>query len=133
MEFERKLSLFVAFLVGAVIFATSNTVIGSGSGGGVNLKPLIYHFSIFFFLGIFVFYSVGKNKKLFFLSIFFVLIYAILDEVHQIFISFRAFSWSDIFVNFFGIFVSMIVYLVWLDWWGVKNFFKTKNLKTSSS
>ncbi len=126
MEFERKLSLFVAVLVALVIFIVSNIVIVGGSGEGIDLKPLVYHFSIFFFLGIFVFYSVGKNKKLFFIALFGVLVYAFLDEVHQFFIPFRAFAWSDVGINFSGIFVSMMVYLVWGYWENFKDFLETQ-------
>lgn len=49
------------------------------------------------------------------------LLYGIVDEVHQLFVPFRSFSWLDLFKDAIGILVF------W--WWVHKSYFTNKNSK----
>jgi len=60
-------------------------------------------------------FHIKGNKKIKIRYLLIVLIisitYAILDEVHQLFVAFRDFSIKDILTNTSGIFSSTIIYL----------------------
>lgn len=74
------------------------------------------HFSIFLLLGISV-YSFFltyryNNKKLFMLSLDFCFLYAITDEVHQIFVDGRTFELLDIFIDTAGSLVGILTVIL---------------------
>ena len=60
------------------------------------------HFTLYFILGILVYFtfrSYGISNKIFIYSILFCLLYAISDEIHQLFSSGRSFKIMDIFID----------------------------------
>jgi len=78
------------------------------------------HFSIYFLIGLSTFSCVSdknkKSKKQLFLSLFLVFIFALFDEVHQIYTG-RCFSYKDILIDFSGGLLAIIIYY----------YFKNKN------
>ncbi|MCK5149628.1 VanZ family protein [Candidatus Pacearchaeota archaeon] len=73
-----------------------------------------YHFIVFFLFSFFLFATINKNKKIKTKHLLIVLIisiaYAISDEIHQLFVTFRNFSIKDILTDTLGIFSSIIIY-----------------------
>ena len=81
--------------------------------GTIVIKSIIYHFLIFFLLSGFLLISLIKGKKtnLFLFGIIIVIIYAISDEIHQLFIPGRVFSIADILTDSAGILFAGLIYL----------------------
>ena len=74
------------------------------------------HFTLYFILGILVIIALknyGINNRLILYSILFCLLYAISDEVHQLFSSGRAFKIIDILIDTFGSIIGIfLIYLI---------------------
>lgn len=85
-------------------------------------KPVrkLAHFSEFCLLGILIYLNVieYRKNKIILLSIVFAFIYAISDEVHQLFVPGRAFAIKDILIDtsgaILGIFVIHLIVKKWL-------------------
>ncbi len=112
---KRIISLIIVILIAVEIFYFSSLPGGPGGiGGGINIS-IIYHFIVFFLFSFFLFTTIKGNKKIKTKYLLMVLIvsifYAILDEVHQLFVPFRNFSIKDILTDTLGIFSSIIIYL----------------------
>ncbi len=75
----------------------------------------IAHFSIYFILGIIAYLTIKSYdfKKIIFYTLIICLVYAISDEVHQMFIAERTPHLLDIFIDFSGAFIScMLIHLL---------------------
>ncbi len=112
---RRIISLIIFILIAVEIFFFSSLPGGpGGGGGGINISS-IYHFVVFFLFGFFFFVTIKGNKEIKIKHLLIVVIisitYAILDEVHQLFVPFRNFDIKDILTNTSGIFSSIIIYL----------------------
>ncbi len=115
----EKIFLIISILIAIVIFYFSSLPGERAEklGPSFPLKPIIYHFGIFFLLSFFLsIYSAKKwNKNYVFFSVVICFIYGVLDEVHQIFVPGRTFSLFDIFIDAAGIFLgSIIVFMLLL-------------------
>jgi len=99
----------VALLVVVLIFAISSISFEGTRISGVSYKSIIYHIGIFSILSFFTFLGWGKNTKQNFLLGIILLIYAISDEVHQIFVRGRFFSIGDIFYDLLGILIGFFL------------------------
>lgn len=112
MNFYEKISLLLAFLVGAVIFFWSN--LPGMAGSGSSLLAILYHFGIFALFSSFIFLSFFKKitGEKFFIYLFFVVLYAALDEVHQFYIPNRACAYRDFFIDLAGIFAGFLFVFV---------------------
>ncbi|PIZ83818.1 hypothetical protein COX97_00370 [Candidatus Pacearchaeota archaeon CG_4_10_14_0_2_um_filter_05_32_18] len=121
MKKEENYALLVAFIVALMIFTGSSISFPSLEGvQGLNFKSMAYHFSIFFFFAAFLLVSLapkGNLSNVIFVIIFSFL-YAISDEIHQVFVPGRAFSYGDIFVDLCGILLVSILYAIFR--WGQK-------------
>ena len=110
---KRIASLLIFILIAIEIFWFSSLPGGGGGGVGGSWPSRIYHFTIFFLLNFFLLASIKPGKKLKFkqimLALFLSLIYAILDEVHQMFVPFRGPGVSDVLTDTAGIFFSILV------------------------
>lgn len=98
------------FYISSLTFSSS-----PGTGGKIDLKPFIYHMSIFFLLAIFLLISVLNRKwdsKKIILVISLAGIYAILDELHQFFVPGRTASVEDFLLDFTGIVFASLLYFV---------------------
>lgn len=110
MKKRRILAAFLAIFTSITIFYVSSITFSSSTGPDYfNLKPLIYHIGIFFFLSIYLHLAVDK-PRLILLTISILVIYAILDEMHQFFVPGRAATLSDILQDTIGIFFGSIIY-----------------------
>ena len=101
------------FLFFVIFYVSSLSFSGSNIGGPSSPLATIYHLSIFFLLAIFLFISCLERKwefKKIIPSIVLVVIYAILDEVHQYFVPGRFCSFGDFFVDFIGIAFAFLIY-----------------------
>jgi VanZ family protein len=115
LEKHNILSWLITIIIAAFIFYMS-TINLKGPPGGYGWKTIVYHFTVFliftFFLLISIIKGSFKNKKLIILAIIIAVLYAISDEVHQIFVPGRYFSIVDILTNFSGVFLASFIYLM---------------------
>lgn len=115
-EKKRIISFILTLLIAIEIFYFSSisgiTGIETGRGDWI---PRIYHFTVFFLFSFFFFVTIKGTKKIkkkYLLIVLIIsIIYAIFDEIHQIFVPFRYPSISDVLTNSLGIFSSLIIYL----------------------
>ncbi len=116
LENNKIISFIITILIVIEIFYFSSLSFSQGGKGTFSLIPIIYHFIIFFLLTFFIFISIKGNKKIkikYILLVFIIsLIYALLDEFHQLFVPFRNFSIKDILIDTAGIFSSIILTLI---------------------
>jgi len=114
--FERhnKLSWIITILIAIIIFYVSSLIFPSSTGKGFNWKPIAYHFYAFLIFSAFIIIAItkGKNKKLIPLTIILAIIYAISDEVHQLFVPGRAFAFADILTDSAGILFAVLIYVL---------------------
>ncbi len=114
LEKNRIISLIITILIMIEIFYFSSLSFGKASKGS-SWIPILYHFSVFFLLNFFLFITINKNKKMKYLIIVPIisLIYALLDEFHQLFVPSRTSSIQDILIDTTGILLSTIIYLTY--------------------
>ena len=116
LEKKRIIPIVLTILMGIEIFLFSS-ISGIPSSGGPNIVGIaeVYHFIAFFLFSFFLFVSIkGKskiNKKYLLIVLSISMLYAISDEIHQIFVPMRFVSIEDIFTDFAGIFSSTLLYL----------------------
>lgn len=111
-EKHNKLSWVITILIAGIIFYISSLTFPPGPPVVFNWKPIVYHFYAFLFFAAFLLISStkGKNKKFIVLAIIISIIYAISDEIHQIFVPGRAFAISDILIDSAGILFAGLLY-----------------------
>jgi len=111
-ETHNKISWIITLLIAGIIFYMSSIIFAPGIPGGFPWKSVAYHFYAFLFLSAFLLISLtkGKNKKLIFLSIILAIIYAVSDEIHQLFVPNRAFAILDILTDSAGILFAVLIY-----------------------
>jgi VanZ family protein len=114
LEKHRILSLIITILIIIEIFYFSSLSFGKSTEGNPCI-PTLYHFTIFFLLNFFLLITINKNKKIKDLIIVPIIsiIYALLDEFHQVFVPSRTFSIQDILIDTAGILLSAIIYLTY--------------------
>jgi glycopeptide antibiotics resistance protein len=110
-EEHSKISWIITIIIAIVIFYVSSLILPTGKAT-FPWKSLAYHFYAFLFLSIFLLISLtkGKNKNLILVSIIFTIIYAISDEIHQLFVPSRTFTVSDILTDSAGILFAVLLY-----------------------
>jgi len=104
--------LITIFGAGLVFYISSLSFSGESQNFG-NVLPLIYHFFAFFLLCFFLLISFNKgkwDKRKFIFGVILVLLYAVSDEIHQIFVSNRDASYLDFIIDSLGIFFSGLIY-----------------------
>lgn len=114
MRYYQKISLFLAFIVGVMIFVWSNV-------RGVALAPskfiplaFFYHASVFFLFAGFLLVGLWGSFKIdiVWIALLLSFVYAALDELHQTFVYGRCASFLDLGYNFFGIFVALLFLVI---------------------
>jgi VanZ family protein len=101
---EKRFYLIMTLLVAAVIFFSSTIQTTAGEKTGLNLATL-YHFSVFFMLIFFLSLTlINKrlDRKTIFIILLISLIYALSDELHQLFVPGRFCSLKDVLIDFIG-------------------------------
>ncbi|PIN93448.1 hypothetical protein COU54_02915 [Candidatus Pacearchaeota archaeon CG10_big_fil_rev_8_21_14_0_10_31_24] len=116
--FERhyKISLLITSIILIIIFSLSSISFEftPGSQKAISVYSVVYHFFAYFFLELFILFSIIKGKYKFLIptAIVFAIIFGFLDEIHQYFIPGRDSSFFDIFVDCAGILSSSLVYIL---------------------
>ena len=120
-EKHNRISWIITILIAIIIFYVSSLSFPSGKPT-FPWKPILYHFYAFLCLSAFLLISLtkGENKKFIKFAIILAIIYAISDEIHQLFIPTRFFAISDILTDSAGIFSALMIYLG-LRWNEFKN------------
>lgn len=113
-EKNNKISWIITILIAIIIFYISSlTFEGISKERQINLT-ILYHFFAFaglcFFLNISLIKGKKQNKKFILTAIILSIIYAISDEIHQLFIPTRNGSFSDVLIDSLGIICSGIFY-----------------------
>lgn len=112
---NRKFSIIFFILIAIEIFLVSSVPGGSVSTTGISGVSIAYHFITFFLLSFFLLISINGKEKIriryLLVAIPVLIIYSILDEVHQIFVPLRNSSLQDILIDGVGIFSSSLLYL----------------------
>jgi len=114
---EKKRVFPIIFLIIIILEIFSFSAMpATAKVGGTNLTATIYHISIFFLFGFFLFLSIKGNKKLKFWQIFLVIIfigiYAASDEFHQSFTPGRSCNIEDWLTDTSGALFSVFIYLI---------------------
>jgi len=113
LENKKDFALLLTTLIVIEIFCFSAIPGIEAPKTGLNLTTT-YHFVIFFLLNFFILISViGKKKikiKYILFSIIISIIFAILDEIHQLFVPMRLATIKDVLIDSLGIFISTLVY-----------------------
>ncbi len=110
-EKHNKICWLLVIVIAVAIFYISTLTFGPTHTGS-SIKSFLYHFFSFFFLAFFLLPALvrGKSKFLILITIILAILYGISDEVHQIFVPFRYFSFLDILTNSLGILVASFIY-----------------------
>ena len=113
-EKNKWLAVVMTILIIIEIFYFSTLQISTGTKGSDWLAKT-YHFTVFFLLSFFILITIkGKEKtklKYILITITFSIVYAMLDELHQIFVPLRDASIKDILTDTLGILSSMSIHL----------------------
>lgn len=115
LEKKRNFSWMITLIIAVFIFYISSLPSAKIGTGGIAILPTIYHILIFFLLALFLFISLINGKKtgfLLFAAISFLLSYAILDELHQLFVPGRCCSLSDFGLDSLGILFAFMIYTI---------------------
>lgn len=114
LEKNRRFAILFMVLIGAEIFFVSSIPGSKVVSGGIDAS-MLYHLLVFFLFNFFVTLSITKRKnkgrKYLILPIIISILYAILDEIHQIFVPLRNSSVGDVLTDVAGILLSVLVYL----------------------
>ena len=114
LEENKKFSVIFLAIIAVEIFLVSSLHGGKPTTGGINLS-VAYHIIIFLLFNFFLLISLNKDQELTGKYLVVVLIlsvaYAILDELHQIFVPLRDASIKDVLIDSTGIFLSTLVYI----------------------
>ena len=113
-EQNRRVSLIITFLIGVAIFLISSIPGSITQGIGSNGVATAYHFFVFFLFHSFLLISIKGQKEMrltyTITAIILSITYAILDEIHQLYIPLRTASTGDILIDSLGIFLSAVIY-----------------------
>ena len=114
-ENHPKFSWLITLIGAVLIFYISSLSFPPGAKAGTNFNAILYHILAFFLFALFLFVSILRGKKnylIFFLAITLSIFYAISDELHQFFVPGRSCAFSDVFLDFVGISLASLVYLI---------------------
>ena len=112
LEKNRWLATILTLISASLIFYISSITFPAGDGSS-GPYAIIYHFTAFSYLTLFLLISLTKgkpNKPLIIMGIIFAIIYGISDEIHQLFVPGRFASIKDIIINSFGILLTSLAY-----------------------
>lgn len=111
-----QLSVVAALVTAAIIFSISSIAVEPSHDRFADIKPMLYHFTIFFFLSFFLLLSTVQHTKLkFFIPSFIIsALYAASDEFHQHFVPGRDASIFDVGTDVLGIGTATAIYAIFL-------------------
>ena len=115
LEKNRALAVLLTVLMAIEIFYFSTLQGSTGTGQTISLAK-VYHFVAFFLLAFFLLMSIkGKRKiKISYIIITLItsILYAISDEIHQIFVPLRNASMGDVLTDSLGICFAILIGLI---------------------
>lgn len=113
-EKHNKISLIITIIISIIIFYISSITFPPSEIKTFDWKPIAYHFYAFLFLQLFLLIALtrGKNRESIFLAIDLAILYAISDEIHQIFVPGRYFAILDILTDSAGILFASLIYIL---------------------
>ncbi len=115
LEKNRWLPVVLTILIAIEIFYFSTLQGGTGTGVENPWIARAYHFTVFFLFAFFLFASIKRNKKIkvsyIIITLIASILYAISDEIHQIFVPLRDASIGDILTDTLGICFAIIICL----------------------
>lgn len=113
LEKHDKIPWIATIMIGITIFYISSFQFKSASTGIGNLS-VIYHVGIFFVFSLLFLVSAIKRKRfsLIPLTILILIIYGVLDELHQFFVPGRYSSFPDVILDATGIALASSLYLI---------------------
>jgi len=114
--FEKysKLSWAITIFGAIMIFYISSMTFVPGTGT-ITPNAIVYHLVAFFLLAIFLLMSSLKGKmnyRIFLISFILLILYGILDELHQFFVPGRFCSLFDMSMDSIGILLAFGIYLI---------------------
>jgi len=114
LEKNRIIPLIILLLLAAEIFYFSSiSSTPENPVKGINMA-VIYHIIVFFLFTFFLIILIKGKAKLKPKHIFWVLIisllYAISDEIHQLFVPGRFSTIKDVLIDFIGILIAILIY-----------------------
>jgi len=112
LEKHNKFSWLAVILIAIAIFYISSLDLSRIKTTGLNYKSFLYHFLAFFFLAFFLLPPLvkGRKKNLIFLAVIIAVFYGISDEIHQLFVPYRFFSFADILTDSAGVLLASLSY-----------------------
>ncbi len=119
LEENKSVAWTITFIGFFSIFWISNLTIEPQISGPKSPLAVIYHFSAFFLLALFLYISTLERRlewKKTGVVLLILVIYAILDELHQYFVPGRFCSIYDVYIDSLGILLASLVYLVITFW-----------------
>jgi len=113
-EKHNKISWLITILGAILMFYISSLEFGTGSGSGGSLNATLYHLTSYFFLALFLNFSLvrGKDTRFIFVAILIAITYGFTDEIHQYFVIGRSSSLLDVGLDSVGTFLASLFYLV---------------------
>ena len=115
LEKKRYAAIILTLLIALEILYFSSISGTSNGRVGMGFIPIIYHLAVFFLFNFFLLVAIKGNKKIkidyLIIALGISIIYALLDEFHQIFVPLRNASIQDILTDTIGIFLSTILVL----------------------
>jgi len=117
-EKHNKISWLITIFGAVLIFYISSLTFGVAIAG-ISIFSILYHILAFFCFAGFLLISSLKGKQNYFvfvLAVLFSVFYGALDEVHQIFVPGRVPDIFDVFLDFVGISLASLSYLIRLNW-----------------
>lgn len=113
---ENTLIAWILVIFIAIFIFYMSSLTSDPTPYSFSLKPYVYHFFIFgilaFFLSIAMTKGKNNNKNLLFLVLIISIIYAISDELHQLFVPNRSCSLNDVIMDSIGALCAIIVYSI---------------------
>ena len=113
-EKHNKFSWGITIFGAMMIFYLSSIEFSfTGIGeGGTNILSMIYHVCAFFCLALFLFISVRRTDYVFGLAFVVAVFYGLLDEVHQLYVTGRFCTFSDLLLDTTGILFASMIYFI---------------------
>lgn len=116
LEKNKTISLILTIMVAGLIYYLSSLEFSSSGVGGFSIPPYLYHFGIFFLLGIFLLITIkGENEtetKYIIIILIIAILYAASDEFHQNFVPGRDTSVIDFLIDTLGVVCSNASYKI---------------------
>jgi len=108
------LSWLIVVVLGVYIFVISSLIFPVSDASGFDIKPIVYHIGVFFLFGFFLMVALikGERKRFFVSAILLSVLYAVSDEVHQIFVPGRGASLGDVVLDGVGIVFAFMIYSI---------------------